>query len=571
MSSGIAARVVPVKYTPEFPASFVIDGHSHIQSGVTAPLPLLWDQVPAKIQAPRERIADALSLINNNDAGEISKKTIEQTADRLVEEINSTYKCSKLLEQKPYKDGMTVQQKGEELFTGKRHLFTPVIIMPMDMDYAHIAGFPPESSPIYHEDSKDSTEMVEVKQGESLDGAVFIDGAYYKKEKKGSVERVIYYERKDAFAEENRGYIIDVSDEKPNHVWKYQAYKRQFEATKTAILKYPWQLIPMFHYDPRRWCYPTGGELEEENWTHGPWDFPFKYITTLKNSGMFIGFKMYPPLGYKPLDPRLPDLEKFYERCEAEGIPILTHCSPGGVGTHEAKLYYKLDKVELTKETYETVSCSYKPWTPIGYFYNEYVHPKNWRPVLMKFPKLKLCLAHFGGAEWKDVGIASDWVEDIVNLCDPEIEQGHNAAGPVHFENVYTDVSCYNLKDSSTRKNVDELFRQMRSRKVLGHLKDKVIFGVDWYLSLVTGAPGYQEYVELFFDTMDGFDEWQWYRSAIVNPATFYGLDNSTLLKNMDSALADATEKSRSQQEGFERIKTLPAQVEKIRNELAKL
>jgi predicted TIM-barrel fold metal-dependent hydrolase len=571
MSSGIAARVVPVKYKPKFTADFVIDAHSHIQSGVTAPLPLLWDQVPGNVKMPRELIADLLGIKNQNDAGEISKNTIETIAERLVKEQNETYKGSRLLEEKPYKEGMTDQQKAEELFTGKAHIFSPTIIMPMDMDFAHIAGFPPESSTIYHEDSKDTVEMAAVKQGESLDGAVYLDGAYYKNKTKGSVERVIYYERRDAFAAENRGVIVDVSDEKPNHVWKYQAYYLQHEATVAAVKKNPWTLIPMFHYDPRRWCKSDPAEMDKKRWTYGPWDYPFKYIATLKNAGMFIGFKMYPPLGYKPLDPRLPNLEKFYARCEAEDIPILTHCSPGGVGTHEATFYHKLDKADLTKQPDRIVSCMYDPCTPLGYFYDEYVHPKNWRPVLMKYPKLKLCLAHFGGAEWKEVGISSDWVEEITKLTDPKIVQGQNTAGEIHFENVYTDVSCYNLKDGSTRRNVAELFREMDSSRRYGHLQDKLLFGVDWYLSLVTGAPAYQEFVERFFDAMSESDQWQWYRSAIVNPATFYGLDKAQIIDNMYTSLSIGTEDESKLKCGYERIKTLPEQVVTIRNELTRL
>jgi hypothetical protein len=183
MSSGISARVVPVKYKPKFTADFGIDGHSHIQSGVTAPLPLLWDQFPGKVHAPRKVMADLLNLKNGNDAGEISKKTIEQTAGRLIEELNTTYLGSKLLEDKPYKDGMTDQQKAEELFTGKAHIFSPTIIMPMDMDFAHIAGFPPESSTIYHDESTDAVTMVPLKQGESSDGAVLLMGHFINRKK----------------------------------------------------------------------------------------------------------------------------------------------------------------------------------------------------------------------------------------------------------------------------------------------------------------------------------------------------------------------------------------------------
>lgn len=246
--------------------------------------------------------------------------------------------------------------------------------------------------------------------------------------------------------------------------------------------------------------------------------------------------------------------------------------------THEAKLYHAFDKTDLSKPSERIVSCSYDPCTPIGYFFDEYVHPKNWRPVLMKFPKLKLCLAHFGGSEWDDSrkshfagpGLASDWVEEITNLCDPNIVQGTSTKGEITFENVYTDLSCYDLENNSVKGNVMQLFREIVFSKRFRHLQDKIIFGVDWYLSLITGAPEYKRYVESFFDTMGEFDEWQWYRSALVNPASFYGLDNKVIIENMCSALEENKSNRQKVYERYERIKTIPEQVEIIRNELGK-
>jgi hypothetical protein len=101
-------------------------------------------------------------------------------------------------------------------------------------------------------------------------------------------------------------------------------------------------------------------------------------------------------------------------------------------------------------------------------------------------------------------------------------------------------------------------------------LQDKVIFGVDWYLSLVTGAPEYKEYVDGFFNTMSEFDEYQWYRSALVNPATFYGLDKSEVIDKMYTSLSLETADESKLASGYERIKTFPKQVETIRNELEK-
>jgi hypothetical protein len=118
---------------------------------------------------------------------------------------------------------------------------------------------------------------------------------------------------------------------------------------------------------------------------------------------------------------------------------------------------------------------------------------------------------------------------------------------------------------------VVELFRQMKHDPDYKHLQDKIIFGVDWYLSLITKAPKYGEYVESFFDLMSDHDELQWYRSAIVNPATFYGLDDETIMKNMNKALEDATDNQSRRESGYQRIKKIKEQVDKIKAELEKL
>jgi hypothetical protein len=140
---------------------------------------------------------------------------------------------------------------------------------------------------------------------------------------------------------------------------------------------------------------------------------------------------------------------------------------------------------------------------------------------------------------------------------------------------VYTDLSCFDLEESSVRCNVVELFRQMKHDPDYKHLQDKIIFGVDWYLSLITKAPKYGEYVESFFDLMSDHDELQWYRSAIVNPATFYGLNDEIIIKKMQKALAKECEKQDAQTKDnlnkrYKRILTIPKQVEKIIEELKK-
>jgi hypothetical protein len=549
MTGSESCRMVPVKYKPVFTADCSIDGHSHIQSGATAPLPLIWNQM-GNIRL-RRSILDVLGALLL-PGGRVQRKKTEKIADELVNELGKAYQDCKLLKEIPYKSALQQTPSTET----EESIFSPCIIMPMDMDYAHIGGFPQESTTIYHE------EIFEKERHLLPDKA--IDGVYY---------RI----RENAFAAEKDGAIKDVSRERPDHVWVYQSYYYQHLATVAAVKKNPWTLIPMFHYDPRRWCNPSGGEMDDDQWVHGPWDEPFSYIATNSNSGLFIGFKMYPPLGYKPFDERLRFLGAFYSKCMEQNIPILTHCSPGGMTTHEAEFYQERDEKTLSrkdkKETEEQSpkrQLTYDPFKPDGYFFDEYVHPKNWRPVLEKYPDLKICLAHFGGDEWDKYrwgrdgkGMGSDWVQEIISLTR-------------EFPNVYTDLACFDLEERSIRCNIRELFWQIYHNPDCKHLQDKIMFGVDWYLSLITRAPKYGEYVESFFDMMNEYDEWQWYRSAIVNPATFYGLDSTTIINNMQLALIEqlkkGTELNRQKlQYNYSRISTLPKQVETIRTELNKL
>jgi hypothetical protein len=495
----------------------VIDGHSHIQSGATCPLPLIWSQNLATAflhpsRATANVIAPTVLWTMGKKGGSVQSKSTEAIAGVLVEEHKKAY-------------GPESKLRKAELYKHAQEFFSPSIIMPMDMDYAHIAGFPPTSTMIYHEGKFQKWTPTGPNMPALL---VTVDG-------------VFYYDRQDALAPEENGVIYDLTSERPNRAWVYQMYYRQHLSTIEAVKQNPWLLIPMFHFDPRRWRNPSAGQIDDENWYFGPWDTPFKYVATLRNAGIFIGFKMYPPLGYKPLDSRLPHLLDFYKRCVDEDIPVLTHCSPGGMTTHEARFYHKLDKVELKPGPKvdavtggATRRLGYDPSTPEGYFFDEYVHPKNWRKVLEKFPKLRLCLAHLGGDEWKNVGIESDWIQEIIKLTK-------------EYPNVYTDMSCYDLEDSKTRENVTVLLREMRDNNQYQHLKDKVIFGVDWYLSLLTGAPKYKEYVESFFETMGEIDKSQWLRSALVNPAAFYGLDKKDKLDNMQAALLTITKSSNSE------------------------
>ncbi|WP_172292997.1 amidohydrolase family protein [Pseudoruegeria sp. HB172150] len=86
----------------------------------------------------------------------------------------------------------------------------------------------------------------------------------------------------------------------------------------------------------------------------------------------FKGLKLYPRLGFAPDDPAL--MDQVYPNLAEQGLPVMTHCSRGGVQGRELS--------DFTADRYS--------------------EPDAFLPVLQKFPKLRVCLAHFGGQrDWE--------------------------------------------------------------------------------------------------------------------------------------------------------------------------
>jgi predicted TIM-barrel fold metal-dependent hydrolase len=446
----------------------IADSHAHIENGACAPLPLLWDQ--SFVPDVERKTLNGLAWAFKNSAGNLQVKSTTEIGNCAVKEIDAAFR--------PKSDiGKSELYKNSDLYS-------LLVIQMMDMEYAHITGF--NGQTIYHDDKT----------------------PWY------------YYERRNGKDPENNGKKVVLPGENQKTFAKWE---KQYLQTTDALKLNPLRLIAMYHYEPRRWNYPKSEKLAG-NYQKGPWDYPFKEIATSEKPGLFIGFKIYPPLGYKPLDERLPylhdtqkDADCFYARCEREGIPIMTHCSPGGMMTHEREFYMEHD-TGIAPYQYNTRNLSSPVPTDAArfevdtekmaskYFYENYAHPKAWRKVLEKFPRLRLCLAHFGGKEWNK-GLNSDWVTEIIALTK-------------EYPNVYTDFSCWDLDEHK------ELFAQTLLSYQYSHLKDKILFGTDWYMTLlVLGGKSYQkfceEFYEYFLEIPGGIELWQ--RFTFTNPFTFYG------------------------------------------------
>lgn len=164
--------------------------------------------------------------------------------------------------------------------------------------------------------------------------------------------------------------------------------------------------------------------------------------------GKFRGVKIYPNLGYRPDDPRLMEL---YALCEKRGVPVTSHCSDSGTWKYGMSL---ADRVAVS-------------------------HPRNYERILATFPKLRLCLAHFGGAdEWvrhlksedDRQGDARSWVSWIADM----IRSGD-------YPNLYTDIS-YTLFTPQVAHRYVDFLDYLKVLLADKNLSRRVLFGSDYYM-----------------------------------------------------------------------------------------
>ena len=219
-------------------------------------------------------------------------------------------------------------------------------------------------------------------------------------------------------------------------------------------------------------------------------------LTTVKNhiDMGFWGIKLYPPLGFFPFDP---NLLPVYEYAEKNLIPVLSHCSPGGV-YYEGRFHTEM-REELEKHG-----------GPIrgqknGEITDRYAHPFHYRKVLDQFPKLKLCLAHYGGGDQWRAHMRDPWrrgdVPSWLSAVDDLIRK---------YDNVYADVSS-TVADPITHP----LMKVQIEDSVLG---PRILYGSDFYMvqRQVTER-------EFSINFRGYIGESNWKKIACTNPDRFLG------------------------------------------------
>lgn len=526
----------------EWRPSVVVDCHMHIESGNCAPLPFLWKQIADKsiglveaLHLKRETMETlgiaGGSVVNfvtrnpllgekmqtpGNDKPEYRKNSMLQA---VPESRKSTYDIADGFVTKRMEDVYQDILLPADLYQGINPVFF-CIAMTMDMEFAHIDGYygfkvynviykddDPEKKPTRYWTplhgrwiKKSRGYITYYERGDHPLPQLGMDeqpsGMFEKNKeaiKSAGLPGIYYNEKKAPVRMSVQAVPFLLNDAETD---RYEQWKTQLAETEFAMLANPLKLLPLFHYDPRRWqvaSNPPGN-------TH-----PFEQVG---ESGLYLGFKMYTAQGYQPYDvDRLPIMSEFYARCSTERIPVMNHCTPNGAPTFDRDQYihftHPMDSSEFRMKKLDAGGNALK------YFNDNFVSPKAWEKVLENHPTLRICLAHFGAGT--DLGL--QWFDEIVRLIK-------------NYPYVYADISS-SMADPKHKERFQAHFKDCYEKEMKtpeSTVRERILFGTDWYMTLLDGVD-YPEYFNNTKTFLDSFDNDLWFQMTQVNPYDFYRLD----------------------------------------------
>jgi predicted TIM-barrel fold metal-dependent hydrolase len=209
-------------------------------------------------------------------------------------------------------------------------------------------------------------------------------------------------------------------------------------------------LLPYIAVDPRRATW--NGE-----------DNLYRLVLEALTGDMpFYGVKVYPSLGYLPSDERLAPI---FEVCERFSIPVLTHCGGNVISTFENPIMVM--EGTRARQIRGEKGDGLNAREHVAYQLND---PANWKPVLERFPNLKLNLGHFGGDFiWEDYPRrdAQNRLEVILDMMRT-------------FEYLYTDFS-FNVIEENTYDNLKKVLRENAI------VRNRILFGTDFWVVMPNG------------------------------------------------------------------------------------
>lgn len=166
----------------------------------------------------------------------------------------------------------------------------------------------------------------------------------------------------------------------------------------------------------------------------------------------FRGVKIYPRLGFAPDDSRL--MEWLYPKMEARSLPLMTHCSRGGVQGRDV-FDHRADR---------------------------YTEPQAYVPVMKAHPKLRICLAHFGGQRDWAAYVNPDKAHPLADERTRNWQvQIRRMIGSGDFPGLWTDISytLFHFEDYAPFLRLFLLGDEPEDER----LRNRVLFGSDFYMT----------------------------------------------------------------------------------------
>lgn len=239
----------------------------------------------------------------------------------------------------------------------------------------------------------------------------------------------------------------------------------QFMGAGKLDITYEQQLADLFEVKKKypNKCYPFVSIDARMGNSNGNKEFVKGYI----EKG-FSGIKIYPSMGYFPFDERMYGV---YQYAEEENIPIMTHCSSGGINYSSSE---NMQTMEYPVPFYRIPNKQYLfplGEKKLGDYCDIMVSPEHYEEVFHQFPNLKICFAHMGidgginlnATEPENAKL--EWYHYILNLM-----QKHT--------NIYMDIS-YTLSYDGFYKWFIQEYNKMSQC-----IKDRILYGTDFFMTV---------------------------------------------------------------------------------------
>jgi predicted TIM-barrel fold metal-dependent hydrolase len=198
------------------------------------------------------------------------------------------------------------------------------------------------------------------------------------------------------------------------------------------------RLHPFVGFDPRRQVKAVVAGADET---------PLDVVQPAVLDHGFIGVKVYPPMGWRPLgntatidmpdsEARLLDqeLRTFYAWCEQAQVPVTAHSNRSN-HAHDS--------------------------------FKDFAGPTGWTKVLKEFPDLRLNLGHFGGARAKEP--ASGWPWKLAGLA-------------TSHGQVFADVGNHRIDDDAVANGYLTTLAQMFGQEPTKQMRERLMYGSDWFM-----------------------------------------------------------------------------------------